>query len=146
MKNIIMEATTHHHVVAVVEVAARVTATRSTHTYRVFNCDRIAWRAVRHNPRLGDVYGDHKVRVAREVDITWGATTQAKADKKLDELLQYAIAVAQAQHEKDLDAIKDIDWKVRMDGGPLPILIDRRPIRRLEKAKVRVRCSLTGLS
>ena len=70
MKNIILEATTHHHVVAVVEVAARVTATRSVHTYRVFNCDRITWRAVRHNPRLGDVYGDHTVRVAREVDIT----------------------------------------------------------------------------
>lgn len=147
MKNIILEARTHHHVVSVVEVSARVTATRSVHTYRVFNCSRIAWPVVRKNPRLGDVYGDHEVRVVREVDITWGATTQAKADKKLDDLLQYAIAVAQAQQDKDLDAIKAIDWNVRMeDGEPLPILIDRRPIRRLEKAKVRVRYSLTGLA
>lgn len=44
------------------EVSARVTATRSVHTYRVFNCDRIAWPVVRKNPRLGDVYGDHESR------------------------------------------------------------------------------------
>ena len=65
----------------------------------------------------------------------------------MEALLQYAVAIAQAHQDKDYQAIRDIDWNIRLPGREsLPILIDRQHIDRLWKAKVRVRYSLTGLA
>lgn len=99
------------HVVAIVASPLRTTQCTNSRTYRILNCDAVAWEEVKRNGYSVKGISSHPCFVARDAivkkkhKITWRESTQDKQKRQVAQMITYATDLAKQQWHIDRSAL-----------------------------------------